>query len=408
MTKKRLKILMLVPFLPNTSTSGGQTRWYNILKYLSKNHQITLFSLIKDDSERKLIPELEKYCQNVRVFKRPKSPWAFRNLLLTALSWYPLLVIRNFSSAERQALKEELATGDYDLIHAETFYVMPHLPKTSVPTILVEQTIEYLVYKHFVDNKIPSFGKPLFMIDVSKLKYWERFYWKKADKLVAVSGDDKRIMEKDVSIRGIEIIPNGIDSGYFASKKVAKKFPPRVLFVGNFKWLQNTEAADILINKVWPLIIKEKPARLWVVGRSIPHHIKEIAARRKDVEVTESIPDIRDAYQAATVMTVPLKGPGGTRLKVLEALASSLPVVSTSIGVAGLELKDGIHALVNDKIEGLAMETLRVLSDPKLAKKIGRQGQEFVKNKYDWRSVVKLHDNIYADVLRRVKNEKET
>ena len=75
-----MKILMLVPFLPNASMSGGQTRWYNLIKYMSSSHEITLFSLIKDENERRFIPELEKYCKKVRVFKRPKSPWTFRNV----------------------------------------------------------------------------------------------------------------------------------------------------------------------------------------------------------------------------------------------------------------------------------------------------------------------------------------
>src|SRR5688500_10367743 len=138
-----MKILMLVPFIPNTSMSGGQTRWYNIIKLLSKKHEITLFTSVKDDSEKRFIKELNKYCKKVKVFKRSKSPWTIKNLLLTQFGFYPLVVIRNFSMKERRAIAEELASVKYDLIHAEAFYVMPHIPDTKVPTILVEQTIEY-------------------------------------------------------------------------------------------------------------------------------------------------------------------------------------------------------------------------------------------------------------------------
>lgn len=387
--------------------SGGQTRWYNILKYLSKSYEVTLFSLIKDESEKKFIPELERYCKKVLVFERPKSPWTIRNLGLTAFSWFPLLVIRNFSLKERRALKSELSDGEYDLIHAETFYVMPHLPKTKIPTILVEQTIEYLVYKHHVDNEVPLVLRPIFMIDVAKLKFWERYYWKKADKLVAVSSEDRKVMEKDVGDKNIEIIPNGVDFSYFAAKKVARKSPPRILFVGNFKWLQNREAANVLINEVWPLISQKAPRKaiLWIVGRSIPEKIRLLAEEREDIEVTESIPDIRDAYRTASVMLVPLRGPGGTRLKVLEAMASSLPVVSTSVGVAGLSLKEGVHALVADDVSKMAEETVKLLKNRKLAERIGREGQKFVRENYDWKSIVKLHDAIYESVLKKSKNE---
>jgi len=152
-----MKVLFLVPFLPNTSMSGGQTRWYNLIKYMSPNHEITLFSLIKDESERKFIPELEKYCKKVRVFKRPKSPWTIRNILLSVFLPFPLLLIRNFSFLERIAVKKELESENYDLIHAEAFYVMPHIPKTNVPSIQVEQTIWHKVYEHHVKTKTPFF-----------------------------------------------------------------------------------------------------------------------------------------------------------------------------------------------------------------------------------------------------------
>lgn len=404
-----MKILMLVPFLPNINTSGGQTRWHNIIKYLSKDHEITLFTLIKDDAEKRFIPELEKYCKKVCVFNRPKSPWTVRNLLLSAFSWYPLLVIRNFSLGEKRAIKQELASEDYDLIHAETFYVMPHLPKTSVPSILVDQTIEYLVYKHYVDNEVLPFLKPFFMADVLKLRFWEKFFWRKTGRLVSVSEEDKKVMQKEIPGIEVDVIPNGIDSDYFIQKKVQKKDPPRVLYgVANFKWLQNVEAVDILINQVWPEIIKKVPhARLWIVGSQVPKRILDIAERREDIEVTESIPDKRDALKAASVMVAPIRGPGGTRLKVLEAMAAGLPVVSTTLGVAGLNVEGNKQVLIADDNIGLANQVVRLLNDLNLAGKIGQEGQKHVKKYYDWKSIVKLHDAIYQDALKRKEHEEK-
>lgn len=392
---------MLVPFLPNTQTSGGQTRWYNIIKYLSKDHEITLFSMIKDKQEKKHIPELRKYCKKVKVFTRSKSPWTIKNILLAELGFYPLVVIRNFSLKERKEIEKELQKEKYDVIHAEAFYVMPHIPKTDIPTILVEQTIEYMVYKHYVDNEVPFYLKPFYMLDVLKLRFWEKYYWKKADRLVAVSRDDKKIMQKLIPGIDVDIIPNGVDSDFYDKKSVKKKFPPRVMYgVTNFEWLQNVEAVELLINKVWPRIQKVHPkSKLWVVGRKIPQEICTLAAKRKDIEVTESIEDARDAYKSAYVMVTPIKGAGGTRLKILEAMAAGLPVVSTSIGVAGLNLVNGKHALIRDDMKGLAEETIRLLDNKKLAKKIGRNGKKFIDKNFDWKQVVKLHDKIYKKAL---------
>lgn len=394
---------MLVPFLPNTQTSGGQTRWYNIIKYLSKSHEITLFSMLKDESEKRFIPELEKYCKKVRVFSRPKSPFTLKNVLLAEFGPYPLVVIRNLSLTEKEAVKEELTKEKYDLIHAEAFYVMPHIPRPRIPIILVEQTIEFLVYKHYVDKEVRWFLKPFYLLDVIKLKFWEKHFWKKADKLVAVSEEDKKVMQKLIPGIDVDIIPNGVDYQFYSAKKVAKKSPPRVLYgVTNFEWLQNVEAVKILIDDVWPLIHREVPeAKLWIVGRKIPENIVNLAKERDDIEITESIKDARDAYLSASVTVTPIKGSGGTRLKILEALASGLPVVSTSIGVAGLNLVHGKHALVGDTPKRLAELTIKLLKDKALAEKIGQQGKSFVREKYDWKSIVRLHDDIYDKVLTK-------
>jgi glycosyltransferase involved in cell wall biosynthesis len=171
--------------------------------------------------------------------------------------------------------------------------------------------------------------------------------------------------------------------------------------VTNFEWLQNVEAVDLLINEVWPKIHKEVPgAILWIVGRKIPDRIVELSKNRDDVEITESIKDAREAYKSAYVMVTPIRGSGGTRLKILEALAAGLPVVSTSVGVAGLGLKNKQEALIDDTMAGLADETIRLLKDPKLSKQIGNAGREFVKKNFDWKVIGKLHDKIYAQVTK--------
>ncbi|OGM57222.1 hypothetical protein A3E46_00275 [Candidatus Woesebacteria bacterium RIFCSPHIGHO2_12_FULL_46_16] len=397
-----MKILMLVPYLPKPETSGGQTRWYNIIKYLSKKHDITLFSLAKDASEEKFIPELKKYCKKVMVFERPKKPWTLRNVLLSVFGPFPLLVIRNLSLEERRAVSEELANEKYDLIHAETFYVMPHLARTDVPTILVEQTIWHDVYKHHVETKVPLLLRPFYMYDVFKVKYWERHYWTKASKLVAVSGEDRGQMLKLIPGVKVDIIPNGVDTQFYSAKKIERKSPPRILYgVSNFEWLQNQEASEILLNNIWPKIKnKVEGAKVWIVGREIPEWIKRLSEKDRSVEVTENIPDARDAYGSASIMVAPIKGAGGTRLKILEAMAAGLPVVSTSIGVAGLNIIHGKQALIADTDQGLANEAVKLLKNPEVAERIGAAGREHVRTHFDWKVIVKLHDPIYRQVLK--------
>jgi glycosyltransferase involved in cell wall biosynthesis len=399
-----MKILMLVPFLPIDQMSGGQTRWYHLVKHLSQKHEITVMSLIRGDreKEKEYLPEIEKYCKKVMVFKRPKSPWTIRNLFLTLISFNPLVVIRNFSLEERRAIKKELEDNKYDVIHAETFYVMPHIPKTSVPIVLVEPTIEFSVYRHYVDNEVPLIFKPIYMFDVIKLKFWEKYYWKRASRLFAVSPEDKEIMQKEMPGIDVGIIPNGVDVSYFEEKKVARKDPPRILYHGDYKWMQNVEAVDILVKGVWPLVKKQmKDVKLWISGRSVPEEITKIAKSDKDIEISESLKDNRDAFKAASVLVTPIMSPGGTRLKVLEAMASDLPVVSTPVGVAGLGITLGKHALVSKDVKELADMTVKILQNEELAKKIAAEGKKFVANNFDWQSIVSTLDGVYTDLVEK-------
>lgn len=395
-----MKILMLTPYLPFPLMSGGQTRSYNLIKNLSKKHEITLFSLVKDDKERKYIPELEKYCKKVRVFNRPAKPWTLSNIFRTGFSSYPFLVIRNLATKENQGIKEELASAKYDLIHAETFYVMPHIPKTDVPILLVEQTIEYLVYKHYVEEQAPTLLRPILKIDVMKLKFWETYFWKHAKKVVAMSDSDRIQMEALSPGLSIDIVPNGIDEKYFLAKKRETAKPPRVLYVGNFTWLQNIEAVEDLVNHVWPKIKKAVPnIKLWIVGMHMTEYIKDL--KREDIEVSEGIPDIRDAYRKSAVLVTPIKGPGGTRLKILEAMASALPVVTTTVGAEGLGVKNGKEALISDNLDGLVESAIKVLNNSDTAKKLGDAGRKFVEQNYTWDVSAGKLDRIYGEIVKK-------
>ncbi len=397
-----MKILMLVPYLPTITMSGGQTRWYNIIKYLAKNHDITLFSLIKDESERKFIPPLLKYCKKVRVFNRPKKPWTLRNILFSVIGPFPLLVVRNWSLEERKALQRELSDEKYDLIHTETFYVMPHLGNTDVPIIQVEQTIWHEVYKHHVMTEIPKLLRPLFLLDVAKIIFWEKHYWKKADALFAVSQEDQTVMQKLLPGKSVNIIPNGVDCDYYKAKKIDKSFPPRILYgVSNFEWLQNQEAARVLLDDIWPKLKSKfsSPVKIWIVGRKMPEWIKKRSSEDKDIIVTENISDARIAYASSQLMITPIKGSGGTRIKILEAMAAGLPVISTKIGIAGLNVVDGKNVFIADKTDDIVEKAIMLLKDPKLAVVIGMGGQKHVEEFFDWKSIVKMHEPIYKSLL---------
>ncbi|MFQ5452134.1 MAG: glycosyltransferase, partial [Candidatus Paceibacterota bacterium] len=248
-----MKILMLTPYLPYPPSSGGQVRSYNLLKHLSKHHDIYLVSLIKNNEEKKYHKDLLPYCKEIYVCMRSENPWTPLNIIKSVFGRYPFLVVRNYSRQSQDVISNLLKKEQFDLIHAETFYIMPHIPQTNVPILLVEQTIEYQVYQHFVSRLTPLI-RPLFYFDIHKLKYWEIEYWKRADLVGAVSQEDKKQMSELMSEQKIEIIPNGAGEDLLPLYKKIKESQPIFLYQGNFSWLQNVEAADILVTEIFPEI----------------------------------------------------------------------------------------------------------------------------------------------------------
>jgi polysaccharide biosynthesis protein PslH len=397
-----MKILMLTPYLPYPLLSGGQIRTYNLLKKLSTTHQITLFALIKDESERQYIPELEKYCAEVKVFKRSKQPFTLKNIIKTCFSTYPFLVIRNHVPQTMKAVEKELLTKQYDLIHAETFYMMPHIPQTTVPVILVEQTIEYLGYESYA-KKAAAGLRPLLNMDIKKIIRWEKHFWRRADKLIVMSDADKHFIAKEIGNPDkIAVVSNGVDTEWFNQKRRRILEFPTVLSVGTFKWLPNVEAVEFLVDKVWPLLKKRvENVHLWIVGNAPTSQV--IAHEKNDptIKVTGGIPDIRDAFKGADVLVAPVFSGKGTRYKVLEAMASGTPVVATTIAVEGLGVEDGRHVLLANSAADMADQTAKLLKNETLRQNLARRAKEFVTENYDWKYISTKLDAVYQQFAQK-------
>ena len=392
-----MKILMLTPYLPYPLVSGGQIRTYNLLKHLSKSHDITLFALIKHESERKHLQELQKYCRTIRLFKRTEKPFALRNILLSGFTPYPFLVTRNLPLGMQVAVKTELDRGGYDLIHAETFYMMPNIPPTRIPIILAEQTIEYLGYQDYMKKAHPLL-RPILAIDVAKIKYWERYYWQKADKLITMSLEDKMFIERELKKKtNTSVVANGVDLEFFSKTRKALPKEPTVLFVGTFKWLPNIEAVDEIVQKIWPLVKKELPtAKLKIVGYSPTAKIRGYG-EDPSIQVMGAVDDIRDAFKTSHMLLAPIRSGKGTRYKVLESMITGTPVVATTLAVEGLDLQNQREVMIADTAEGLAQATIKLLRDKALQRQLGTAGQKVVRQGYSWDRIAAELDAVYNE-----------
>ncbi|MBI2617073.1 glycosyltransferase [Candidatus Gottesmanbacteria bacterium] len=396
-----MKILMLTPYLPYPIWSGGQIRTYNLLKNLSKKHEITLYSFIRDEQEKEYIPRLKKYCIDVKVFKK-RPPWAPKSLFLSAVTYYPLVVCMYYIQEVKKAIAKELERQRFDIIHAETFYVMPNIPPNTIPTILAEQTIEYLVYKHYTKSIQFLLLKLLMEWDVVKIKFWEKRFWQKATRVVTMSLPDKKIMQSLIPNLPVDLVPNGVDVSFFEKRKdKIDSTRPTILFVGNFKWLQNREAVSILMKDIWPQIVSRIPkATLWIIGRHPPKSIRSYQS--SSVRITEDMEDIRKAYIKSDVLLAPIYGPGGTRYKILEAMATGLPVVTTTTGIEGLGAVHNKHAIISDNVKVLASETVTVLTNPSLYRKLAKNGRELVERQFNWEMIANKLDRIYKEAAHHM------
>src|SRR3989344_4386441 len=389
-----MKVLMITPYLPYPLVSGGQIRTYNLLKNLAPSHEITLASFVRDEDEKKFLKELEPFCKKVIIFKRRKA-WSPINIILAAVTPFPFLVSIYFEFRVRSQIKKELAKEAYDLIHAETFYVMPNIPKTQTPIFLVEQVIEYLVYQRFVEG-LPSYlfpAKPLLLLDVFKIKWWERYYWKKAKRLAAMSQDDCHFIQNLEPSLHVAEVANGVDIDYFEKTKKVKPKSPTVLFVGQFKWLPNRDATKFLVSEIWPKIKSQLAnAKLWVVGRNPPEDILNFASN--DIRVDGEVEDIRLAYGNSDVLLAPIRNGRGTKYKILEAMATKTPIVGTRLAVEGINIANGREALVESGAKELADSTVKVLKDQNLGQSLAAQAYILVKEKYSWDKISKGLDGL--------------
>ncbi len=393
-----MRILMLTPYLPYPTNSGGQIRSNNLIKHLSKKHEITLCSLVKNEVDKKYIEKLKPFCKKVYVFKRPARPWTLPNIVRTGFSALPFLVIRNFSQEEKKALPNIIADGNFDIIHAETFYVSPHIPKTNIPTVLVDQTIEYQVYQHYVKNYHFPFLRPLLYIDVFKIKYWESYYWKKAAQVVAVSERDAEIMKQTVPGLKVDVVPNGVGDDF--SQKIPMHFGKTLLFMGNYAWLQNSEAARILAKEVFPLIREKIPEVKLVIAGQFTNKIGDLLTDNieiKDIAV-DDIGSVQHYYRTCGVLVTPLYGPGGTRLKILSAMSSMLPVVTTKVGITGINATNRENVLIGESPKELAHLVAEILNDRKFYQRIALNARKFVEANYYYEAIAEKLSNIYEEV----------
>lgn len=395
-----MKILMVSSYLPYPLFSGGDIRLYNLMKNLKKDgYKITLICEKRTHQKESDIEKVKEVCEKVLTVERKKQ-WTAQNVFKASFSFSSFLSVGHKLPEMKKRIEEELDSEKYDLIHIETFYVYQNLPQTSLPVVLVEHNIEYLVYKRYVD-KIPVLLRPLLSIDVLKIKAEERHFWKKASRLVAVSQADKNLMGRGDTA----IVANGVDLKKFDIERKFKKDSTlrKVLFIGNFKWIQNIDASLFILKNVWPEVLRKAVAknlnvRLWIVGKRIPENLKNLGDRT--VIFDENAPDKTELiYKEADLLLAPKRIGGGTSFKILESMATGTPVITTYLGNEGIDAVSGRDILICESSDQFADTTIDMLSDDKKYRQISENARSFIKENFGWENITKKLEDVYKSLV---------
>lgn len=405
-----MKILMISSYLPYPLFNGGHVRLYNIMRELSQKHEITLICEKRPFQKTEDIDEIKKVCKDVIAVDREKQ-WSISNIVKSGFSSHSFLVTGHTNQVFQQKIQDVLANNSFDLIHVETYYVMQNIPKTDIPVVLIEHNIEYQVYEKFM-NRAPLFVRPVLQIDITKIKKEEEEFWKKANSLVAVSRDDQSVMSK----AGVtsSLVSNGVNIDQFVYKPFEEKFSnneleKKILFIGDFKWIQNQDTAKFIIKEIWPLIRQQVTSdkkleniKLWIVGRKIPDSIRKLTKDTDIIfdEASSSLPTEKIFHQAA-VLLAPIRVGGGTSYKILESMSSGTPVVTMQLSADAISAKNGESIMIGSDANDLAQKSVSLLTDEKLYRLISRNGRALIETNYTWKEIGKKLEEVYLQTVRK-------
>lgn len=404
-----MRVIFLTYDLPYPLSSGGKIRAYQMLKALSANHEITLFSYSRREPDPESLKELSQYCREIRVFRRQKV-WSAAHFLRAGLSMLPGAIAHYENRELLQALREAGLSGKYQAVHFESFYTSLYLPevkKLGITTILGNENIEYAVYRKFVAELPRRFWllKIFLYFDVWKMRRFEEGRWRLAEVNLAVSIKEAAIIGA-VNGRQCHIIPNGVDTELFSQAGIKQEGPPTIIFVGNLKYLQNDRGIKDFLKETYPLIKKAVPSlRFKIVSSHSPSWLADYR-ETIDLILDERTPFYQFADKAE-VMINPVRIVGGTRIKLLEALAASLPVVTYRSSLEGFaELQDGRDLLVAETPAEFAAAVIRLLKEPDLRDKIRRNGRAQIEQNYTWERSLRGLRALYQErVIPRTVNK---
>jgi polysaccharide biosynthesis protein PslH len=389
---KRLRVLIVSPTFPYPPSWGFGIRVYQLARNLSRRHDVSLLSYARAD-EMVHVEPLQKLIGDVHVVQRPQSRGVTKRLAqLSSIASTRSYQVRDLHSVEMQSkIDELLSTRQFDIIQLESSQLCAFQFHSTGATVLDEHNIEYELLQRMQEGE-RSWTRRLYnRVEVRKFRPIEQESWRTVDGCVLTSEREEAIVHVLAPSTPLVVAPNGVDPDFFTPTGTAIQ-PDTLVFTGLLSYRPNFDAATYLIEEIHPRLEQLRAGvTLTIVGDGSPSELQSL--RKPNVVVTGRVPDVRPYLERAAIAVVPVRMGGGTRLKVVEALAMAKAVVSTSIGCEGLRVRDGEHLVIADDPDGFASGVAGLLSDPARAETLGQAGRRLMLDEYSWeRSVERLED----------------
>ena len=401
-------ILFLVPELPDPPNKGGSLRAYAVLRRLSRLAPVVVFSLMESPGEppaawQALVREVHRF------------PWRPRPLsarlwqLLT--SPHPDLAFRYRAPALTRALERWVREGAVAAIHIaglEMAWAVEGLlgrPSGERPVLVLdafnaEYRLQARLFRAGLRHPLRWPGALYSGIQALKLRWYEAAVVRRADHVIAVSGPDARDLMALGRAHPPVVASNGVDTAFYRPDVTSPLLlgEPAFVFTGSMDYRPNIDAVRWLAEAVWPRVRAALPeGRLWIVGRRPAPTVRALAAR-PGIHVTGEVPDVRPYLAGATVYVAPLRAGGGTRLKILEAMAMGKAIVSTPMGCDGLEVVDGEHIWLADG-EAFAEAMIALARDPARRAALGAAARRLAVARYDWEHTLAPLEALYREPI---------
>ncbi|MFA4927789.1 MAG: glycosyltransferase family 4 protein [Patulibacter sp.] len=388
-----MRVAWLTPELPYwPGGSGGSTRQFQLIKQLiARGAAVDVVAPVHPDQQagRASLTDIgatllavDRPASRVREVLRTvrTAPGVLpRALTMPVAAWQVEVFWRQLQQAKDDALARDpdVILVEHDWAARWTRDLPAGIPKVS--------GLENLSWDYYARRAASAEGlqRRLLGIEARRFRRFDRRTLSAFDLLLAMSQDDLEEL-RTVSDRPAIVTPNGVDTDALIPSPLPDS--PTVLFTGTFGYAPNAEALRWLLSEIWPRVSARKPdAKLLVVGKGVPD---EIAALADDsVTLAGWVPEMQPWFDRARVVIVPMRSGGGTRLKVLDGLASGRPLVSTTMGAMGVDVVDGEQVVLADGAEAFAAATVAILDDPERGARIGAAGRKVAEDVYDWRAI---------------------